>query len=161
MSKNNLPAAFLYLIMTSAVSAANEEKKNMTLTANYPEICASSGTQTRLWIVSHVNAENPYYRDLENKIKGFSDLTGIAKEIGVKVVSSFKDKGLKVQKTSSMLDGGVSFEFFTPSRYHLIEIYNDGDIVYLERRSGEDSVVEDIDLEGIKQKLYELKTYGE
>lgn len=163
---------FLIAALTGVASSgfSNEHGKQFYF---FPKCYETTSTVTpRIkFNISVSNIQSDRYQKIRTKIASFENLTSVdfRKEIpsessihiALQIIDVFEDKGVMVQKTSAMADGGVSFEFFNSLGYHAIQIYNDGDIVYLERPTGRDAIVTDMTLDQVKDKLYGIKSYGE
>ena len=108
---------------------------------------------------------------LQDKIKGFRTIENsdfvlekpsqTAEEKSLDLADFFYSNGINIHSVLAMADGGISFNFYTRSCQHAIEVYNDGDVVYSKKVEGEDSVIRDLTLGEVMDELDSISPYGD
>lgn len=103
---------------------------------------------------------NTLKNKLEASIKNFQIISNpsmlespsdLAIDLALKTLGLYTELDITPEVNPS-LDGGVIFEFFKNESYYLLEIFNDGDIVFLERR-GSTRNVNEYSFEDFKKRI--------
>lgn len=77
------------------------------------------------------------------------------------ILSIFDEVGIIPAKISASIDGEIVFEFFHNGKYHSIELYVDGDIIFTIREKDIDSVTEVLNIYSIKNIIHQLFGFPE
>lgn len=92
--------------------------------------------------------ENPYHADSTPPSKNV-----IAQSI--KLLDIVFPKGISPTRISASIEGSVIWEFIRNDKYYLVEIHNDGDVVYL-RREHDKRIALDLNFETLIEQIIEL-----
>lgn len=102
------------------------------------------------------------FQKLKDKIESFKNIvidncdspTSLSIENALSILNILGSFFIYPNKVSPSLDGGIIFEFFKNDNYYVIELFNNGDIVFLKRENDKESDVSDLSLKQINQKLF-------
>lgn len=91
-----------------------------------------------------------------NRLASLGEVPSLYSILVAKTITGvLSDKGIYNAKVSPSPDGGVMLELIIEGEYYLIEIYNDGDLVFLVRSVDGKREAYDFDLKSLIEEILE------
>jgi hypothetical protein len=157
-------AAVLVAVGVEKMQAGNFTTVSATVPTEQLDSYYKQASSTSLDVINSINKIKEKISNLK-KLKKSSFIetlpSNIAEDTSLKIIDFFKCYAIPVNNAVAMADGGISLDFFMLSCHYSIDIYNDGDIVYAKRPAGKDSIIKDLTLEEVKEKLSYINPYGD
>ena len=88
------------------------------------------------------------YNYLDTEAMGIEKPNANSIKTAIDIIIVFEDKGMNISNLTPSPDGGIMIEFESENAYRVIEIYNDGEIIYV-KNDNEEMASKKISLENI------------